>query len=266
MSFQQLYQQWVQNRTHPIWQHNPKTAGRALAQSLGIPVPTLYGSSSRTEALPEIMATAPGPFVIKPNNGSTARGVIPLTWHEEGYRCLWTDKVQSGGAWTREMVAQVQRDTGGHSDTARAPWLVEQAIMDGDRLSDDIRVYVVGGTVAWVHRSRRDKGKARWYANWDRVGSILPQAQVDYTAKMRREYFEHDRPVWFPYIVEDAEAVAATVCAPFVRVDFYTDAAEHYFGELTPCPGPLTKDLIRLSPYVDKLCVDLWPSKTEVYP
>jgi len=260
MGFYRHYQAWTQQRHHRVWDHNPKLAGRDLAKSLGIPVPALHGLANGPEGVARIMSGVSGAFVLKPNQGSTTRGVQPLRRDGDGFRSLWTGEVDTAEGWAARMHEHCTRDKSGHSDSARRPWLVEQCITGPDgSAADDIRVYAIRGTVAWVHRSRRQGRLARYYANWTRDGEALPMGQVDYSTKLPgRDPADLPRPVWFRDNIDAAERVARDTGADFLRVDFYEDAESHYFGELTPCPGPLNRQLIRFGKELDAAMAEMW--------
>lgn len=262
VSFYAGYRRWRDKGSASVWQHNPKLAGRELAESLGLCLPALYRVAHTTEELPEAIAQASGKsIVVKPNNGSTARGVHPLRQTGTGSQSLWTGEVASPEEWASRLYQHTQRDTGGHPDEAKLPWLIEECIL-GPRgaPADDIRVYVIGGQVAWVHRCRRSGGKAKWYRNWDASGVMMADAEVDYHTRIRKlEPDELPRPKNFAAICLHSVEVAKAVGADFLRVDWYESESLYFFGEITPCPGPLNRELIQFAPHLDRRFGEMWP-------
>lgn len=219
---------------HPVWRYNPKTDGRLLAEVLGIRVPALLAGPCSVGRMEPPSA---GPMVLKPNGGSTGRGVFPLVADGGQYTDLWTGLT---GRWGRvrqwAYAAKQTRPGMSHDDVARPPWLLEEMILRAPgELSDDWKVYVIGGR-AQIIRQRRPGGRQgittsthkHWTPDWRPAGAVEPWRRLDPTLAAPRHGAE---------IIEVAEAIADQVAGPFVRVDVLEDAEGAVFGEICPHPG-----------------------------
>lgn len=215
----------------------PKLAGRALAESVGVPVPAmLWGPVSRLDDL-----TAPphvAGFVAKPDRGHSGAGVVPVRRRDSrlyhartGQRIRWQEVITSMRArlFPRTSVDRydVEYEPG---QKILGPFFCE-ALIDPPT---DWKVYVVGGDAQFFLGSHR-AGSGRYgesrFCTFDVSGiRIPPPRPAMKTVAM-------DPPRDPAAIVEAAERVARATVLDAVRIDLYETDAGPVFGELTPFPG-----------------------------
>jgi len=221
-------------RTHPIWEHNSKLSGRALAERLGVRVPLLLQTAGDPRDLKEPSWPS---VVVKPNDGCSARGVLVLVSDGHGgWLDLFTGRADTWDWW---MVHLLGLGTGRYGEGVAGPWLVEERIpgqLSPRCLPYDWKAYVIGGRVEFVAQFSRRAGLGRrggkdvcqWTRDWRMV-----------TEGARTDYGVVPLPApSFPNgLITAFEAIAQELPAVFVRVDCYEDAVGPVFGEITPAPG-----------------------------
>lgn len=246
-SFQELLERAIasRGRDHPVWDHNSKMAGRALAERLGVRVPELIDGPASVEVLTP--PTDRG-FVLKPVTGSTARGVFCLVPADGRYRELLSGRRMSWGRVKIEAYAAKRASFDFAADRVRHPWILE-ALIGGDRLVDDWKAYCIGGEpVLWrqIRRSRTVAVKW-WTEDFTDAGEITEHWTYDATL---------EPPSDPASMVVSARAIAREVAGPFVRVDLYDDGGA-VFGEITPHPAG-GKRSHRFAPEVDEALGERW--------
>jgi hypothetical protein len=251
----------IQTQNHPVWKHNPKLAGRAVAVSLGVPVPFLFGVAPVPAAVWDHVRRGHVKHevvVIKPNEGSTSRAVLPLTRKLYG---LKQDLQQDEDEWTMWLEEQAMAK----NQRVMGPWLVEEGILhpDGDRHADDLRVYCFAGRPMFVQRDANDPArptdrKSITWAFWDSAGNRLGSDRIAMVSRAEAPA-NAPAPRDIARICAWAEEIAACVDTCFLRVDFLEGSDRVVFGELTPHPGPLTNQRVHIDPEFDALLGSLLP-------
>jgi TupA-like ATPgrasp len=263
-SFHALYESMKRQREwlerdhsvrHPIWRANPKTAGRSLAASLGIPVPQLMAGPMPGERLEQPDADR---FVVKPVEGHSGRGVYALV--RDGER-LWSvlDDRPIGWNEIRDRLAE-EAKAGRISSQVFVEELISADRPPGSSSREDSlpvlpfdwKCYCIGGRVEVVMqkdaRGRRGNRGAQ-YKFWSRemteLGPVRHQDRYDASLPPPRHPWQ---------LVEAAERVAQALPGPFVRVDLYDGHAGVVFGEITPHPGGEQ----RFTPDLDRRLGEAW--------
>lgn len=219
---------------HPAWRYDRKLAGRALAESLGIRVPVLLSG-------PGFLATLeppdPGlPAVLKPDAGSTGRGVLLLAPTAGGWRL-------PGGtvlAWPAVLDLARQAMAGNERrrvhDQIHGPWFVEASATPDASPPISYRLHTMRYGVELVTAGHNpgvvggDKRVNAWDPA-DRWRQVHPWARTKATVDTSLP-----RPVHGEAMIDAARRYLAAVGSTYMRVDFYEDAAGLLFAEQTPVP------------------------------
>lgn len=214
----------------PVWRYNSKTAGRDLAARAGLRVPKLLAGS---KSIRDITPPA-GAFVVKPVNGSSSRGVLPLVRDGDGFLNMFTGETKPWGLWAVDALAS-KGSSGGHPDEVRNPWIVEEAILGPAGLAYDWKFWVIGGEplIAWQCDHNMGNGRSRavkwWTPEWDDAGDAAPHRVLHLDPEL-------PAPTHPDELLAAAAAVGREVESPFIRVDLYEDTNGPVFGEITPHP------------------------------
>jgi len=226
------------------WTHNDKMSGRALAESAGVPVPTLLAGPGPLKDLP----LPDGPFVVKPVRGSSMLGVRVLVPESEGrHRDLVSGRTRRWGGWREELYKV--KGQGYNRDTVRNPWILEALIGDGTTLPEDWKVYCLHGTahlVRQINRTGRTVRSRSWTAEWTPALNALRSRPCDTSLPPPRHG---------PELIAAAEAIARLHGTVFVRVDLYDADDGPVFGEVTPNPAAGKRPL---SPEWEQRLADVW--------
>ncbi|MFA9429714.1 ATP-grasp fold amidoligase family protein [Egicoccus sp. AB-alg2] len=216
--------------TDPIWAHNSKSAGYELARSLGVRVPELVAGPTE---LDELARPTRARVVVKPVEGSTARGVMPLVAADDG---AWHLLFDLSRTYTWEQIVDLLRDAVAEGKIS-SRFIVEELIPGPGPLAlpYDWKLYCVGGRVQLVlQRDARNQraGRQAGMRFWTREFTDLGQARLlqDRDQEMARPHHPGE-------LVAVAERIAAALPGHFVRVDLYDAPDGVVFGEITPQPG-----------------------------
>lgn len=216
-----------------------KWNAREFARRHGVRVPELYWFGRRTAAVP--LASLPPAFVIRPVQGSGARGVFVMADGRE----LLHDREIAGA----DLHAELRRALG---RVARWPLLVE-AFARGEageyRLPTEYKCYTFAGRVGAIgviHRTGRKQARQRFYTpEWDPIDDPMhvgyPQAPVA------------PPPACLTEILQ-AASVLGSAWGTFVRVDCFATNAGAVFAEFSATPGGGTE----FTPYADDWFGALW--------
>lgn len=232
-------------RRHPIWDANAKLAGRDLARQLGVAVPTLLAGPA---PLARLAPPTDGRFVMKPVEGSSARGVFALTRHANGFYSVLDDTHYTWGDIT-EIVQKL------HADGQISEMFIIEELVEGTAertLPYDFKCYCFGGEVELV--MQKDACDSRMSAHarfkfWDRTFTDL--GAVRHADKIDPSLPAPSHPA---ELIAAAETVASALPSTFVRVDLYNPPSGVVFGEITPHPGGTQL----FDPATDRMLGDAW--------
>lgn len=240
---------------HPIWEVNDKISNRELGELAGVRVPALLQGPCSLRR----MSPPTRPAVIKPVNGCSARGMVPLIPDRDAYldprsgdRLTWDEAVERAIA-DKHTPRNVRLLQIGHPDAMRAPWLLEELIQSpGGGMPLDWKAFCIGGRVEAVMQCRRlPRGRLniQWYdRDWRPLGDICPSGAYTLDETL-------PAPTGPDEMIDAFEKVAALVDSPFIRVDLYEDEHGPVFGETTPHP---TGGTLRFIPEWDERLGAAW--------
>lgn len=222
------------------WRYNAKVDGRALAESLGVPVPTLIDGPKSILKMRPLVDRG---FVVKPNKGHSARGVLALVPFGDGwYRNLVTPltKPQTWGKWREAALSSKKLPSETRADRVKAPWLMEELIGDGITTPDEWKFFGFADGSVPVVRQRKIRADGvsvnRFWEVWDTT--LIP---IDGSIESRREIDETLEPPpseMAALMIRYASMIARAASRPFARIDFLVDQfGQPYFGEVTPEPS-----------------------------
>ena len=237
-SYQRFLEQAMADRgpDHHIWEINDKIKGRELGYLAELHVPEILAGPSSLRTF-----YSPGhDCVIKPLNGCSSRGVVPLQWNTDVYTNLftgeemtWDEAVASALAdkHTPRNLSLIER---GHPDAMRPPWLLEELILsDTGNLPDNWKAFCFGAEVVAIFHSRRQlDGSLRirwWNRDFEDIGDICPAKKWKYDKRMAK-------PKNPEGLIKGFEDVASLIDSPFIRVDLYERGTQIVYGEVTPHP------------------------------
>jgi glutathione synthase/RimK-type ligase-like ATP-grasp enzyme len=217
---------------HPMWAVNSKAQGYRLAASLGIEHPrpiTTFDDLSAVD--PSSLGER---FLIKPQQGSTNRGVFGLVAADGGgYRDLLSGRTFSWERVEREYRSYVA------DGAISAVGMVEELLASSDgsgSIPDDWKVYVFGGRAVVTMQRRMnataDRSKWRfriWTREWHDLGAVKFVDRLDETLPP---------PVHAAEMIDAADRMGDALDLAFVRLDFYDTDRGVVFGEVSPHPGP----------------------------
>ncbi|MEQ8718162.1 MAG: ATP-grasp fold amidoligase family protein [Acidimicrobiales bacterium] len=217
---------------HPMWAVNSKAQGYRFAASLGIEHPRTIATFDDLSALdPSLLGAR---FLIKPQQGSTNRGVFGLVAAPDGgYRDLLSGRALSWDRVHREYRSHV------NDGAISAAGMVEELLASSDgsgAIPDDWKVYVFGGRAVVTMQRRMnataDRSKWRfriWTREWNDLGPVKFVDRLDDTLPA---------PVHAAEIIDAADRMGDALDLAFVRLDFYDTDRGVVFGEVSPHPGP----------------------------
>lgn len=222
-------QRWqVGKQPNPYQAVASKIDGAAYMQSLGHPVPEVYGVYPSLDALPRFEDLPPS-FVLKPVGG----------WYDIGLHL-----VQDGLDWpsmrhlTREdVIRQARSRTGPARAKLEGSWIAEELLLSDDgsgKRASDCKFFCFGPKVVLISLGRRDSQdewrNRYWYRDadwrpipfrvrWDRLSSRVACPRPDWLDDMLR-------------IVTDVGRRLNI----FLRIDMYPTERGPVFGEFTAYP------------------------------
>jgi hypothetical protein len=227
--------QWLERHLPPdvaAYQYDVflKSSQKRLAQRLGLSVAqTYFGPAPLAEVLAWLPSGAPHRFALKPDSGHSAMGFHRFVREGDSFR-----EAPSGRRHTPVSIARLLRREMAGTERADS-WLVEELLLpvDGSEQGlDDLKFYCFGGTAEVILHKWPAPGPRGTQRNWyDRDWNPM-------VASTRRGNDGPPRaPVHGTQVLALAEAAAASLCYPFIRIDLYDTSRGIVFGEFTPGPG-----------------------------
>lgn len=256
-----------------IFQFNPKLRARFLAQGLGVEVPDFLMNPFVLDQPPPSPSMS---VVVKPNEGCSGRGVLPLERDKTGrFRLLFDDVRQPSSCFDaapwEEWIRQLQEIEDGFSDSSSrisGPYLVEELVfgpVQGQPLATAWKIYCIHGEPIWARQlvgtSRRGgkvrcwKIRAKWTKSMDVPGEAIAEEEhlrLAFEPLQRDVFVNHHLQELDLELPDPGPAIgliygyARTVAmdllerteSPFVRVDLLEGPGGRVvFGEITPHPS-----------------------------
>ena len=217
---------------HPWWDLNAKLGGYRFAASQGLDHPKVFGRfSSIDEVEPRDFGER---FLLKPEGGSTNRGVFGLESRPDGF---WLDRISGRTLDWTSVVEEYRQMAATSRITERL--IVEELLSKpggSGEIPDDFKVYCFFDRAALVMqrdlRGTADRKSWRfkfWSRDWQDLGPVKYPDRVDPGLRAAG----HGRE-----LIEQAERLGSLLRLPFVRLDFYDTDRGPVFGEATLNPGP----------------------------
>lgn len=255
MHFLDRYDEYVKKA---IWAFNAKLEGYGLAERLNIPTPLTHLIVPDLDQLYHVLEWAEKEGqkgrgvarVIKPNHGSSSRGVLVLE------RDLSFPMRGIGPRTAKEWIEHLRHVEGKY---VNPPWIVEERIPGfRNEWPGDLKVFTVGGRAQFLQRNTiRPGGKWNDYFHtfWDRSGTSLHEGIIQIGGRENRL----DQPSsYHKQAIQWAERVAAELHSPFVRVDFLEGRDGLVFNEITPRPGPMNERSMFIGERLSQQMLDAW--------
>lgn len=216
---------------HPYWDINGKSAGYRFVAGLGISHPEILG---RYDSVAEIdPGELPDRFLLKPDDGSTNRGVFGLERLDDA----WVDRLTGRTLRWSDIVAEIETHVERGHISARL--LLEELLRkpgDESAIPDDMKAYVFYDRVVMVmQRDMRQRPAPAdwrfkfWNRDWQDVGPVKFADRVDPGLRP---------PVHGEELISVAERLGKELRFPFIRLDFYDTTRGVVFGEFSMNPGP----------------------------
>ena len=246
---------------HPIWEVEPKLAGRSLAANLSVRVPRLLAGPAPPERLQEPVAER---FIVKPIEGWSGRGVHALVREGERLFSLLDERTTSWEEVRGKLAADqkaLAADAEAKGWRVSREFIVEELLFSGNPerpLPFDWKCYCIGGRVELImqreaHNPGREGKRFKfWSPELSELGPVRHQDR--YEASLPAPQHPRD-------LVASAERIARALPGPFVRVDLYDVPGGVAFGEITPRPGGDQ----RFTPDVDRRLGEAWERTLAAY-
>jgi hypothetical protein len=217
---------------HPWWDVNSKHGGYRFAEQIGLSAPQTFGRFAR---IADVDPSAYGDrFLIKPESGSTNRGVYGLDRQPNG---ILIDRI-NGGPTTWDQVAGAYVALVKAGKVSEAVMVEELLLKPGsaDSIPDDFKLYCFYDRVELVMQRdmRKSSRHADWrFKFWDREWNEL--GPVKYADRVDESLRLPDDPA---ALIAAGELLGRHLRVPFCRLDFYDSDRGVVFGEVTLNPGP----------------------------
>ena len=223
-----------EGKKHPVDKIAYKLKAYDLADRLGIKHAKIYGIYSRIEFVS--WKKLPGQFVIKPQQGCSTHGVMPLIKIEEKenpefetYFDILRNKLMPKERIIAYFMEGLLPES--HVKHSRGLWIEE---LLGNPVPCDWKVYTFNGKIGFIRQYKGDgeiKYSKNWTEGWEITNPIM---------KEMGKYIINNKlpaPIHKEELLETAKRLSIEVKHPFVRVDLYDTPNGIYLGELTPHPG-----------------------------
>lgn len=205
-----------------------KLRARGLAEVSGVALPDLLdGPVHARDLRPNDYGSE---FVIKPNWGTSSRGVLVLTRVQPDlYQDLVDDEILNADGVRAKAEHRVSISGRGKPDDL----LVERSMAVGRARPQEWKIWVFGGIVGLIQQIDRASGHIRgrnFRSDWTPTGRIRPD---------RRETVTLPPPLKPDALLDAAIRVASHVPSGFVRVDLYEayETGVPVLGEVCLIPG-----------------------------
>ena len=214
--------------------------------------PDIYFSLTNVSDLENCFDELPERFVIKPNCGAGAYGVMLLEKMDDGNYFNFMDLTSI----TKEQIFAAQKKVysyycskGGNPHSYNI--MIEEFVSSPegrDIIPFDYKFYTFYGEVKIILQVDRNVTPAKYYY-FD--GDFLPldtQAFVEFDDS--RDLSDYGVvPIYANQMLKDVKKLSMEVASPFVRVDMFDSVSGACFGEFTPSPGSFISAVGKSSKY-----------------
>jgi hypothetical protein len=204
---------------------------RSVAAELKIPlhIPATYWVGSSIRELQALANRLPARWVFKPNHSAGRVLLIDTTYEELDWNAITT----IGKEWLQHDEEEVALGQWAYGE-ARHLLVAEEWIGEEQHPPVDYKVICFGGVPAYYYYSDRRSEDAR-IAVFE-PGGVRFEFGSEYSG--RREVLadgEHALELLNPSLAHQMMSIASAAATPFdsLRVDFYVDKGQLWFGELT---------------------------------
>ena len=238
-------------KMHPVDKVGYKLKAYILAEKLKIAHAKVIGIYKRIEDVD--WENLPDEFVIKPQQGSSLNGVLPLIYKDNKYKNLigLYGKYAENIFMTREeAIAYFKKGIGSHS---KSLW-IEELLSNPCPCNWEFHSFNgIIGLVEQLAKASYPERRKFWTIDWAGLGHLFEEPEEGIKIKI-------DTTMQLPEnkerLLEVARILSEEVNYPYVRVDLYSINGVIYIGELTPHPG--TFAFYHLIDYWDKYLGELW--------
>ncbi len=208
-----------------LWDWETKLGSRQLADRLGVETPTLYREAVSIGELD--FSGLPDSFVVKPDRGASAKGVLVL--EREGIR--YRDVLRQGRILEERTIRSELEELSGEGLISGDRIIVEEALLDeSGGPASDWKLYAFQGEIPVIRQIVR-YGDERHTTTYDANWNVIRNARLD---KREQVLGPPRRP---DLLMEVARRVSVELPVPFARVDLYEQGDRVVLGEITPMPG-----------------------------
>ena len=226
---------------HPVDKITYKLRAYHLADLYMVKHAKVQGIYSRIEIVP--WEKLPEQFIIKPQQGCSTKGVLPLVKQKDGkYQDILRNKTMS----LEEVICYYLEGLlpEAKEKHSRELWIEELLI---NPLPCDWKVHTFNGKIGIIEQFKRDehiKYHKYWTRRWVNIPKICSKI---FTYEINNEL---PGPLHPEEILETAAKLSKEIAHPYVRIDLYDIPEGVYLGEVTPHPGrtcvylPFWEDLL----------------------
>jgi len=206
---------------HPVDLIGYKLKGYKLADKLGVKHPEIIGIFNKIEDV--IWETLPNEFVIKPQQGCSCNGVLPLIFDGKGYK-----DILRNAYITKEEIILFFKGNQKHSESL---W-IEKLL--SNPLPYDWKIFTFNGEIGVIRQYEREnkvKHTKYWTNHFETIDLICDKIII---------YLINNKlpnPIHGTELLEIARKISKAINFPFVRIDLYDTPDGVYLGEITPHPG-----------------------------
>ena len=214
-----------QGKVHPIDKIGYKLRAYELADKVGVKHAKVYRQYCRIEYVK--WDSLPDRFVIKPKQGCSGSGVLPLIKEDKRYRNLLKKCYMT----REEVMLYFLNGTIGEKKHSMDLWIEE---LLSDPLPYDWKIHTFNGKIGIIEQFKRDeenKYHKYWTREWQPIKNMCKKI-FTYHINNSLPPPEHGKA-----LLKAAEVLSKAIGHPFVRIDLYDTPRGVFIGEITPHPG-----------------------------
>ena len=212
-------------KIHPIDEIGYKLKGYLFAEKNNVRHAEIFKIYEQIEEVN--WEELPGEFVIKPQQGCSESGVLPLIKTKEGYINILKNIDMTRG----EAIKYYKEGITGNHSHSRELWIEE---LLSNPLPYDWKIHTFNGKIGMVEQFKRD-AENKYHKYWDKEWQpIKNMCKKIFTYKINNSLPPPEHP---RELLKTAEILSKAIRHPYVRIDLYDTAKGVFIGEITPHPG-----------------------------